>query len=427
MHNDHSPPSKPKISEPTAPGRVVAAGLIALVSALAAPRAWAGPAIEPIVLEARSGPRPADADRLLGPVLAELARSGFAGPHDVATRIDQALSRASRALADDEAAAAVRAIEGGYKQFLAGKFDAAVQEIERGLDQLRAAPAALAGKNDRRDAVMRGLVGLALANKRRGREALAAEAMKELVRSFPDREVSYTSYGPEPREFFDAVRRDLGRDGKGSIAVDVDDDRTVVFLNERYAGVGDVVISDLYPGSYRVFLQQGDQFGRVHDVVVEPGVKSTVSLSWQLDAALRTGGAAALVFADPAARLEIAPRGRCGWRARSAHRASWWSASARTAGAARWWARSTPPIRQGRCEAARSRSSRSSRARSGSRRWPACSPAMTRRPGWSRRSRTTATTRTQPGALRLEAARAPPAAASAIRETVAGRSAPGSG
>ncbi|HKE17346.1 MAG TPA: hypothetical protein VKB80_20870, partial [Kofleriaceae bacterium] len=283
------------------------AGACALV---VAPRAVAAaPGSEPIVLEAHGGPRPADADRLLRPVLAELARSGFTGPPAVAQRIDGSLSRPAASLADERAAEAVRIIESGYKLFLSGKFDRAAEEIERGLRVLHAAPAALVGKNDdRRDAVMRGLIGLALSHKRRGRTTQAAEAMKELVRSFPDRELSYKDYGPEPHELFDAVRRDLDREGKGSIAVDLDDDRTVVFIDEHYVNSGDVKIPDLYPGTYRLFLQQGNRFGRVHDVVVEAGSTTAVSLSWQLDAVLHTDGGVALVFDDEAARREMEPR-----------------------------------------------------------------------------------------------------------------------
>jgi hypothetical protein len=292
-----------------APARTGAPVLAALAGALAASPAAAAPPGDSIVLEARTGARPADADRLLGPVLAELGRSGFAGPAAVGARIDQVISRPSRALREEEAAEALRAVEAGYKQFLAGRFDPAVQEIERGLAVLRASPDALVGKNERRrDAVMRGLVGLALAHKRRGRAAKATEAMRELVRSFPDREVSYKEYGPEPRDFFEAVRADLGADGKGSIAVDLDDDRTVVFVNERYAGTGDVVVGDLYPGVYRLFLQQGNQPGRVHEVAVEAGGAASVALSWPLDASLRTGGAASLVFDDDAARRDLEPR-----------------------------------------------------------------------------------------------------------------------
>lgn len=279
--------------------RTVRVILVAVaVTSLAQARASA----EPIVLESYAGARPDDADKLLAPVVAELGKAGFPARGDVERMIETHLSRAAPPLDDARAGDAVRAIEAGYKKFVAGEFDGAITDIQRGLDALRAAPGAVAGKNERRAAVMRGLLGLALSHRRLGHQSEATTAMAELVRSFPDREVSYKDYGPEPRDFFQKVQGELAREGQGSLAVDVDDDRTVVFINERYAGVGDVTVKDLYAGRYRVFLQQGEQIGRVHEVEVEPGRTASMNVSWQLDAALRAG--AALVFADEAARQD---------------------------------------------------------------------------------------------------------------------------
>lgn len=277
--------------------------LIAIAIACATSRAAHA---EPIVLESHAGSRPDDADRLLAPVMAELAKAGFPARQDVERLIATHLSRVAAALDDARAGESVGSIEAGYKKFVAGDFDGAITDIQRGLDALRAAPGAVAGKNDRRAAVMRGLLGLALSHRRLGHQSEATAAMAELVRSFPDREVSYKDYGPEPRDFFQKVQGELAREGQGSLAVDVDDDRAVVFINERYAGVGDITVKDLYAGRYRVFLQQGEQLGRVHEVDVEPGRAASVSVSWQLDAALRAGPA--LVFADEATRQEQEPR-----------------------------------------------------------------------------------------------------------------------
>lgn len=272
--------------------------IAALAAMLAVPRA----AADPIVLESYGGPRPEDADRLLAPVMAELSRAGFPAIGEVERRIDTRLSRPAAVMDDASAGEAMRTVEAGYKKYLAGDFNGAVTDIERGLAPLRAAPGAVAGKNDRRHAVMRGLLGLALSHRRLGRQTEATSAMAELVRSFPDREISYKDYGPEPRDFFHKVQGELSREGKGELAIDVDDDKAVVFVNERYAGVGDVTVKDLYAGRYRVFLQQGDELGRVHEVDVEAGRAATVTVSWQLDAALRAG--ARLLFADEAARQE---------------------------------------------------------------------------------------------------------------------------
>jgi hypothetical protein len=273
-----------------------------LLAALAAPLAAADAAAEPIVLESYGGPRPDDADRLLAPVMSELARAGFPAIAEVEQQIDARLSRPAGNLDDARAADAVRSIEAGYKKFRAGDFGGAVADLERGLTPLRAAPGAVAGKDDRRDVVMRGLLGVALSQRRLGRQTEATSAMAELIRSFPDREISYKDYGPEPREFFQKVKGELAREGNGAIAVDVDDDRAVVYVNERFVGVGDQTAADLPPGRYRVLDQQADAFGRVHEVEVEAGRTATVNVSWPLDSAL--GAGAALVFPDEGARAD---------------------------------------------------------------------------------------------------------------------------
>lgn len=273
-----------------------------LLAALAAPIAAADAAADPIVLESYGAPRPADADRLLAPVMSELARAGFPAISDVEQRIDARLSRPAGSLDDARAADAVRSIEVGYKKFRAGEFNAAMADLDRGLKALRTAPGAVAGKSDRRDAVMRGLLGVALSQRRLGHQTEATAAMAELIRSFPDREISYKDYGPEPREFFQKVKGELAREGNGAIAVDVDDDRAVVYVNERFIGVGDQTASDLSPGRYRVLVQQGEQLGRVHEVEVEAGRTATVNVSWPLDSTL--GAGAALVFPDEAARAD---------------------------------------------------------------------------------------------------------------------------
>lgn len=275
---------------------------VTLIGAVAAMLAATDAAADPIVLESYGGARPQDADRLLAPVMAELARAGFPATAEVEKQIDARLSRSAGTLDDARAAEAIRAIDAGYKKFLSGDFDRAVADIERGLAPLRAAPGAVAGKNDRRDAVMRGLLGVAMSQRRLGRQTEATSAMAELIRSFPDREISYKEYGPEPRDFFQKVKGELAREGQGSVAIDVDDDKTVVFVNERYAGQGDVTVKDLHAGRYRIFLQQGDELGRVHEVDVEAGRTATVNVSWPLDAVLRSG--ASLVFADEAARAD---------------------------------------------------------------------------------------------------------------------------
>lgn len=295
--------SQPRIRPlPLAASAAVAASLVLI----AAPHpARADASGRPIVIESWVSERPVDAGKLLDPVYSELAAGGFPQPAQVALRVESALSRPGRAGTQAQITAALGAIDAGYRDYTGGRFQAAIDELSRALRQLRASPAALVGNAGSRQQILRGLVGLAMANKRLGHSAEATRAMAELVRAFPDRDISYKDYGPEPRDLYQEVKRDLVHQGLGSLSIDVDDDRTVVFLDEHYVGVGDVNLSGLPPGRYRVFVQQGEHTGRVHEVEVEPGEAAALTVSWQLDATLHTtGGHASMAFADDDSRRD---------------------------------------------------------------------------------------------------------------------------
>lgn len=270
-----------------------AACVILLTAWLGGGRAFA----ESVVLEAYAGRRPADADTLLAEVITELSRAGFAPPRQAAETIERSLSRPGAALDAGRVAEARKFITSGYDQFVDGNFELSVKDIRRGLDILMLAPATMAGAATERDMMMRGLIGLALSYKRRGKPIEATRAMAELLRSFPDKEISYQEYGPEPRKFYDKVKADLASEGLGTLHITVDDPETFVFVNERYAGVGRVTLDNLYRGRYRVYVQQGSRRGRVHDVNVDVGGQATLAIDWGLDTALKTyPTAAALEF-----------------------------------------------------------------------------------------------------------------------------------
>jgi hypothetical protein len=258
------------------------------------------------VIEVYAGERPSDADLLLGPVVSRLSRSGVDVLEAVTQRIETQVSQTSAPSSDEAISSAASQIDAGYNQFIKGRFDKAIEEIGAGLKVLRSSPVAIAQRPQLRDAIMRGLIGFALAHKRRGHSEVAVATMAELIRSFPDREISYNDYGPEPRQLYQDARKDLDWDGKGRLSIEVDDDSTLVFLNERYVGVGNVGLADLYPGVYRVLLQQGRSFGRVHTIRVDPDHMSKLVLSWRLDASLHTEeGRAMLMFNTDGSRRRL--------------------------------------------------------------------------------------------------------------------------
>jgi hypothetical protein len=256
------------------------------------------------IIESRSDARAESADALLGPVVAVLAKNGFAAPGDVVERVHAEHSRPGTILPDSERENAKKFIDSGYEQFVAGQFKLAVRDIDRGLTVYPSAPGTLTVHQADRDVMLKALISKSLAHKRLGNAVEATAAMAELLRSFPDAEVSYKEYGPEPQEFFNKVKAELVAQGTSSLTVEVDDARTVVFVNERYAGVGKVKLTDLVPGRYRVFLKQGELGGRVHEIDVGGGHK-TLSIQWGLDAILQTGDSAVLVFESETQRREL--------------------------------------------------------------------------------------------------------------------------
>jgi hypothetical protein len=284
--------------------------LITLMTALVTAGAGATAArAQGVVLESYPGDRPGDAEYLLAPLLAELTGRGYlSGAADLGRAIDGKLTRSGHELTSEQLAKAKRLVEDGWKQWLSGDFDGAIEDLSGAVDLFGSAPASVARNQSLRDPMRRALVGLALANKRLGNAAEATTAMAEVIRSFPDRAIDKSTFGPEAKSFYEQVQSDLESRGKGSLRIDVDDSSAVVFVNGRYITLGSTTLSDLYAGRYRVYLQQGDAQGRVHTVDVEPGEEKTLSVTWGLDSSLRTHTWVGFEFASAEDRQRDQPR-----------------------------------------------------------------------------------------------------------------------
>lgn len=256
-----------------------------------------------IAIESYAGARPADSEKLLAPIFDELDGRGFASGRQLEQRVASRVSSAPAVLSETRVAEAKKFVSSGSDQFSNGAFDSAIKELQHGLKILDSAPVTRALDQKLRDVRFRGLVFLSLAHGRRGEPAAATRAMAELARSYPDKQVSRAQYGPEARDLYMKVTRELKKQGLGVLHVKVDDARTVVFVNERYAGVGKVSLRDLPSGRYRVFVQQGDVRGRLHTVDVAPGSEATVSITWLAESTLRTDEThVSFVFAEEAGR-----------------------------------------------------------------------------------------------------------------------------
>src|SRR5690606_26415112 len=79
-----------------------------------------------IVLESYTGERPADAERLLEPVLEELSQREYAAGDTVARSYEAHASRAARTAGGLPSDFAVQ-IDRGFKAWVGGRFDDAIQ------------------------------------------------------------------------------------------------------------------------------------------------------------------------------------------------------------------------------------------------------------------------------------------------------------
>ena len=238
---------------------------------------------EGIVLESHTGQRPEDANRLLSPVLDELASRGFvAGPDVVGRRFEQRVSRPSvveGGLLDGFA----EQVERGHKAWIAGRFDEAVKVLTPVVDSAHANPGAFAQNQPLREKLLKALIALALSHQRIGDQAATRQAFGEILRSFPDTQLSRASYGPDAYSLFEEVKKEVSAAGRGKLVVKATDESAVVFVNERFQAAGGEARVEVLPGEYRVFVQVGRRLSRVHRVRVTANEEAAVTIDAEFD------------------------------------------------------------------------------------------------------------------------------------------------
>ena len=261
-------------------------------------------AADGIVLESYTGPRPEDANRLLSPVLDELASRGFvAGPDVVGRRFEQRVSRPSDgALLEGFA----EQVERGHKAWIGGRFDEAVKVLTPVVDSAHANPGAFAQNQPLREKLLKALIALALSHQRIGDQAATRQAFGEILRSFPDTQLSRASYGPDAFNLFEEVKKDATSAGRGKLSVKVTNEGAVVFINERFQSAGGEAKADLLPGEYRVFVQVGRKLSRVHRVRVNANEEATVTIDADFDGFVHSSPKwTGFQFADAATREKL--------------------------------------------------------------------------------------------------------------------------
>ena len=188
-----------------------------------------------IVLEAYTGERPADANRLLWPVLDELgAHNEFSAGDTVARQIDAQVSRAAAARQRAAGETLPRRSTRDFKAWVAGKFDEAIKILVPLVDTAHANSGAFVRDPSLREPLHKALIGLAIAQSgpviRARRSSTFGEVAARVSRV--DRCARHVR-AARRRTLFDQVKREIAAAGKGKLTVKAADEGAVVFIDEQ--------------------------------------------------------------------------------------------------------------------------------------------------------------------------------------------------
>jgi hypothetical protein len=266
--------------------------LVALVLVSSTARADEG-----IALEVYTGDRSADASRLVSPVLDELARAKISSGDTVGRRVASIStpSHSDAGMPPDFAAQA----DAGLRLYAQGKFGDAIQKLVQLIDIAQHNSGAFAKDSKLREPLQKALIALALAHSRNGDQGAMHATFDEMIRSFPDGQVSRTQFGPDAALAFEESRKALAALGTGKLVIRVTSG--VVFVDETYRGSGNMTL-DVPPGDYRVVVIANDLPSRTHNVTVTAGGESKVTVDAAFDQAIHTGSWTGFQFASEAAR-----------------------------------------------------------------------------------------------------------------------------
>ncbi|NVB80803.1 MAG: hypothetical protein HOV81_20570 [Kofleriaceae bacterium] len=254
-----------------------------------------------VVLESYTGERPADAARLMAPILEELFKKDYETGDTIArayeTRVSSAAQRPGGMPPDF-----AQQVDARFKLWVDGQFSGALDRLGPLVELAHGNSGEFARNPNLRQALQKALIGRALAQQRIGDLGAMAETFKELLRSDSNAAISRATYGPEAAKAFEEVRRQMQTEGKGKLTIKLDDDAATVFIDEVYRGVGSMTV-ELSPGDYRVVAMSNKLPSRNHRVTVKAGGEAVVEIDPKLDQSIVTNGYTGLSFANRAERV----------------------------------------------------------------------------------------------------------------------------
>jgi len=239
------------------------------------------------VLEAHTGARPSSVAAVVGPVLDELERRGFvARPSSVIKLLGGRAPRPGILDGGKTAAEIAQQVESGFDAFTKGKYKDAATSLALAVHQIKRNPGLLVLDATNARSTFHAFVGLALSQSKLGYTVESVETMTELLRTFSTQSVTRTEYGPQAEQFYRAVQRQAQGFGRGRLAITAGDAHAMIFVDGELRGMGRAALTDLIPGTYRVFIQVPGTTGRQYEAEVRAGQDSTLGVNWQVDSAL---------------------------------------------------------------------------------------------------------------------------------------------
>jgi hypothetical protein len=199
---------------------------------------------------------------------------------------------APRSALEDPTASAPQIIDKlklGIEHWINGRHESAESQLDVALYQARHNPALVVSDPTLRQLIPRAHVARAVSLLRLRRTEQAKLAMAELVRTLPEQSI-LDSWGTEAEKIFQLARKELEAQGKGTLVVDVDDPATIFYLNEAGQPHRSMLSAALYPGRYRILVQDASGESRRYEITVSPNETTMLRLDWRRELEFSVSG-----------------------------------------------------------------------------------------------------------------------------------------
>jgi len=188
-------------------------------------------------------------------------------------------------------------VEAGRRLFIEGEYQEAIAQLEKVQRVLLERVALVASDQSLRETRRKALLFLAHAYVRAGQKEQATKRISEVIRSFPGQDLPLAQFSPELVKLYKTVHRTLSQKDRGKLVVTTQPTGSMVFVNERYVGLSPAELPDLYPGTYRIYVQRPNAMARVHLLEVGSG-QHKLEIDYNLDCALQTAPYIGFRFED---------------------------------------------------------------------------------------------------------------------------------